>query len=216
VNEQHLAAEQRIIATFLGLHARTAGVEGFLRPTEGYMLARLASSPTVQGEVVEIGSFKGLSTLWLAMGLKIANLPGKVHAVDHFKGSPEHQPGQRFADKDVAAGGTLEAFRRNIAERGLADTVETIAAGSADAARQWSARGGKPVRLLFIDGDHAYDATKQDFDLWSPFVAPGGLVAFHDYGAWDGVTKFVDELARAKGTYTPFLGVDSMRVFKRA
>jgi predicted O-methyltransferase YrrM len=34
--------------------------------------------------------------------------------------------------------------------------------------------------LLFIDGDHSYDAVKTDFTHYSPLVRPGGLIVFHD------------------------------------
>jgi cephalosporin hydroxylase len=40
--------------------------------------------------------------------------------------------------------------------------------------------GGRPVDFLFIDGDHSYDGVKRDFELWSPLVRSGGLIAFHD------------------------------------
>jgi hypothetical protein len=39
---------------------------------------------------------------------------------------------------------------------------------------------GEPVDLLFIDGDHTYEGVKADYELYSPLVRPGGLVAFHD------------------------------------
>lgn len=39
---------------------------------------------------------------------------------------------------------------------------------------------GRSVDVMLIDGDHTYSGVKQDFDLYSPFVRPGGLVAFHD------------------------------------
>jgi predicted O-methyltransferase YrrM len=34
--------------------------------------------------------------------------------------------------------------------------------------------------VLLIDGDHSYDGVKRDFEMYSPFVRPGGLIAFHD------------------------------------
>jgi cephalosporin hydroxylase len=37
-----------------------------------------------------------------------------------------------------------------------------------------------PLDLLFIDGDHTYDGVKRDFEMYSPLMAPGGLIAFHD------------------------------------
>lgn len=39
---------------------------------------------------------------------------------------------------------------------------------------------GKPVDLLFIDGDHTYDGVKKDWEMYSPLVRPGGIVVFHD------------------------------------
>lgn len=36
------------------------------------------------------------------------------------------------------------------------------------------------IDFLFIDGDHSYEGVKQDFEMYSPFVKPGGLIAFHD------------------------------------
>jgi predicted O-methyltransferase YrrM len=36
------------------------------------------------------------------------------------------------------------------------------------------------IQFLFIDGDHSYDGVKQDFEMYSPLVAPGGIIGFHD------------------------------------
>lgn len=36
------------------------------------------------------------------------------------------------------------------------------------------------IDFLFIDGDHTYDGVRRDFEMYSPLVRPGGLVAFHD------------------------------------
>jgi len=39
---------------------------------------------------------------------------------------------------------------------------------------------GSEVDFLFIDGDHTYQGVKQDFQMYSPLVRKGGIVAFHD------------------------------------
>lgn len=39
---------------------------------------------------------------------------------------------------------------------------------------------GGELDLLFIDGDHSYDGVKRDFEMYSPLVRKGGLIAFHD------------------------------------
>lgn len=40
--------------------------------------------------------------------------------------------------------------------------------------------GGEPIDFLYVDGDHTYEGVKQDFEMYSPLVRPGGCVAFHD------------------------------------
>ncbi len=42
------------------------------------------------------------------------------------------------------------------------------------------ALGDRRADLLWIDGDHAYESVKRDFELYAPRVRPGGLIAFHD------------------------------------
>ena len=39
---------------------------------------------------------------------------------------------------------------------------------------------GRPIDLLFVDGDHRYEGVKRDFELWRPLVARTGILAFHD------------------------------------
>jgi predicted O-methyltransferase YrrM len=39
---------------------------------------------------------------------------------------------------------------------------------------------GRPVDMMFIDGDHTYDGVKADYEMYSPLVRPGGLIGFHD------------------------------------
>jgi predicted O-methyltransferase YrrM len=36
------------------------------------------------------------------------------------------------------------------------------------------------VEVLFIDGDHSYKGCREDFEMYSKLVKPGGIVAFHD------------------------------------
>jgi cephalosporin hydroxylase len=58
--------------------------------------------------------------------------------------------------------------------------------------------GHIPVGLLFIDGDHAYEGVKRDWELYSPLVKPGGWIAFHDIvdgpRTGGGVTRLFREL----------------------
>ena len=62
--------------------------------------------------------------------------------------------------------------------------------------------GGRQVDFLFIDGDHEYEGVRQDFEMYSPLVRPGGLVGFHDVVAVGapGVVQFWDELKQTHET----------------
>jgi predicted O-methyltransferase YrrM len=57
----------------------------------------------------------------------------------------------------------------------------------------------KEVDFLFIDGDHTYQGVKQDFQMYSPIVKKGGIVAIHDIVKHDPtsgceVNKFWNEI----------------------
>lgn len=39
---------------------------------------------------------------------------------------------------------------------------------------------GRQLDLLFVDGDHSYMGVRTDFEMYAPFVRPGGIIAFHD------------------------------------
>ncbi|MCS6852737.1 MAG: glycosyltransferase [Gemmataceae bacterium] len=186
-------------------------VDGFLHPAEGYALYWLARHWPGQGRTVEIGSFKGRSTGWLATGCKEGGRD-KVAAIDHFRGSPEHQPGGSHADADIAAvGSTLPAFQRHLAQLGLTDWVTVHVGTSAAIGAQWR----EPIRLLFLDGDHSYEATAQDFLIWSRWVVPHGLVLFHDVGVWPGVTRFYAEVRAHRKVWREHPKVFSMGILEK-
>jgi cephalosporin hydroxylase len=58
---------------------------------------------------------------------------------------------------------------------------------------------GRHIDFLFIDGDHTYKGVKLDYEMYSPLVANGGLICFHDACITDHpdvkVHQFFDELA---------------------
>jgi len=50
------------------------------------------------------------------------------------------------------------------------------------------------INMLYLDGDHTAAGVAKDFEIYSQFVIPGGVVVFDDYhnNDWPGVTEFVD------------------------
>jgi predicted O-methyltransferase YrrM len=203
-----LLSDVEKIGEFQLLTERFKHVEGWLNPVEGYLLYRLARDADGQGAIVEIGSWMGLSTAWLAAGSKAAGRE-RVHAVDVFDGGPML--------KDLAVirneGTTYHRFTENLEGLGLFDYVEPVIAESSAAARQWT-RGA--IRLLFIDGDHGYAAVKQDFDLWSPHVAVGGLIVLDDASEqYPGVVQLFNETVADRQHWQPVLRAGKTQTIRK-
>lgn len=154
-------------------------VKGFLDPEEGKALFDAARSVVTTGPVLEVGSYCGKSTVYLGAACKLGG--NTLFAVDHHRGSEEHQPGEEYHDADLydTSAGLMDSFRefRNTMRRAaLEDVVVPVVAPSAVAARHWRT----PLGMVFIDGGHSLEAATDDYRSWAPHVAPGGILAIHD------------------------------------
>lgn len=162
-------------------------IPGFLAPEEGQALYRAAKLWPGLGPVVEVGSFKGRSTCWLAQGVKDRG-QGIVLAVDHFQGSAEHQNLD-----EVKSGQLLSNFALNLASAGLLPYINILPMHSGRAATIYAQR---PARLIFIDASHDEGSVSDDYYAWEDHLLPFAGVAFHDVGPWDGPTRLYDKLTR--------------------
>jgi predicted O-methyltransferase YrrM len=152
---------------------------GFMPPAEGLALYRTAAVYARLGPVLEVGTYCGKSTIYLACAARQAGQA--VVTVDHHHGSEENQAGWEYHDAglvDPATGrlDTLPFFRSTLTGLSLDDDVIAIVGRSADVARLWQA----PLGMLFIDGGHTEAAAQADYEGWAPRVAPGGALAIHD------------------------------------
>jgi len=48
--------------------------------------------------------------------------------------------------------------------------------------------------MVFVDGSHAYEYALSDSDYAIKMVKEGGVIIWHDYGVWEGVTRALEEL----------------------
>ncbi|HWG12451.1 MAG TPA: class I SAM-dependent methyltransferase [Streptosporangiaceae bacterium] len=153
--------------------------KGFMPPDEGLALFETAKAYAPVGPIMEIGTYCGKSTIYLAAG---AGACGQaVFTVDHHHGSEEHQPGWEYHDSSLAEPGTgridtLPQFRATIAAAGLEDDVVAIVGRSPQVARYWRALLG----MVFIDGGHTDEAAQADYEGWAPWVTMGGALVIHD------------------------------------
>jgi predicted O-methyltransferase YrrM len=111
--------------------------------------------------LVEIGVAEGVSAMALREGMLD---DGTLYLIDPFHLS--RAPGLNFLKR--AAHRAVGSCRRG--------EVVWLEKFSQEAARTWNA----PIDLLLIDGDHSESAVERDWNDWSRFVKPGGVVIFHD------------------------------------
>ncbi|MEF3307193.1 class I SAM-dependent methyltransferase [Paenibacillus sp. GYB003] len=168
------------------IHRMVSSVPGWLERNEGETLYRLARFKAPVPTIVELGSWKGKSTCWLSCAVKDRG-EGRVHAVDLWSWKPSGKP-LDYPDE------VLDEFKENLRRFGLEEYVEPIRMKTVDASRKW--RRKSKIGLLFIDASHRYAAVREDFEYWSPMVATGGYIAFHDVNTWQGPTKLVSELPK--------------------
>jgi MMP 1-O-methyltransferase len=156
-----------------------AAATGFMPEAEGLALHDTAAACAAIGPVLEIGSYCGKSTIYLAAATRTAGQ--RTITVDHHRGSEEHQPGWEYHDPAMVDQATqridtLPRLRQTLAQAGLEDDVVVIVARSAVLAQIWRT----PLGMLFIDGGHTDAAAQADYGSWSPHIAPGGALAIHD------------------------------------
>ena len=193
-------------------------VKGFLDPSEGARLYELAARSAALGPCLEVGSYCGKSTIYLAAAA--AEADGQVFAVDHHRGSEEHQLGEEYHDGtlydvEVAKMDTFPEFRRNLDRAGLTDAVVPIVAGTRAAGRHW----GTPLGMVFIDGGHSEEAALTDYRTWAPHIVPGGVLAIHDIfpDPADGgqAPHQIYQLALASGLFEPLEMVKTLGALQR-
>jgi MMP 1-O-methyltransferase len=191
---------------------------GFMPPEEGLALYRAAAAYAPAGPVLEIGTYCGKSTVYLAAAARPAGQP--VITVDHHHGSEENQPGWEYHDPslvDPRTGrlDTLPHARATLSGAGLEEDVIVVVGWSARVARLWAT----PLGLLFIDGGHTEAAAQADYEGWARHVAPGGALAIHDVfldPADGGRAPYGIYLrALASGAFTEVTVEGSLRVLER-
>lgn len=139
--------------------------------TQLKFLYDLSLNTTGNGEIVEIGTNVGKSTIALSYAQKSKN--GKsIHTIDIYQ-HPD--------------------IEKNLEGAGVTDFVIRSVVVSSKAASTWQ----DPIELLWIDGDHASYGVNKDIKHWAKHVVPGGKIAFHDYPGHNSHYRWTDEVWKA-------------------
>lgn len=185
VDREPTSAGEAVDGTLEALSARLKVIPGMISPKQGvhhYLLAYAQSTP---GDIVEVGSWQGRNTCFLAAACRDSQ-NGIVHAIDHFRGNPGKTQLYAVGKRDLS---DLEtSFRDNVQNAGLADYVVL------HATEAQFVHLVEPIRMLFIDAEHSYDAVIADINRFTPLLVSDGIVAFDDYASsFPGVVAAVDE-----------------------
>jgi predicted O-methyltransferase YrrM len=164
-----------------------------------FTCARLAPP---SGDVVELGSDKGKSTVALAWGAEASASPCEVHAADPFVDSNATHRQER-----------MDLLRWHLVAFGATNAIfHPLSSG------EYRAQRSAPVRLLFVDAAHDYLNSRFDFLAWKPLIVPGGFIAAHDVDnrRWAaGTRKAFFECILSDLEFTLFCHVDNLAVAQR-
>ena len=154
-------------------------VKGFIDHNEGICLYNYALNSSKKGPILEIGSYCGKSTIYIATAAK--KYSGCVYSVDHHTGSEENQVGWEYHDielfdEETGRINSFPEFMRNLRKANLLDTVVPIVSDSSLVSRYWKI----PLSMVFIDGGHTMEAAFNDFNNWKDKIIKGGILAIHD------------------------------------
>jgi predicted O-methyltransferase YrrM len=135
---------------------------------------------------IEVGSYLGASTAFL--GFAALHRGGTVHAIDPWTNDAMGAEGARD---------TWGEFRRNT--ESFAHFIVPHQGFSADVHARVNTI---PCDLLFIDGDHSYDAVVTDLRCWLPSLKRGGVLAMHDVDSAD-VRRAFDDVVGTRTAAPP-------------
>lgn len=192
-----------------------ASIDGWLTVDEAIALYELARSlPDEHPVAVEVGSWQGRSSICLARGLRGKRQP-RLCCIDPFDASGDQASAPTYGERARRRGGSLrDGFEANLRGAGVRDLVDVRQGYSHELAPHW--RG--PIDLLFLDGDHSYEAVLRDLDGWAGHVRPGGYLAMHDvvHPLHDGPARAVAERVRPDPQWVEARCVDSLFIVRKA
>ena len=200
------------------LRAAAEAAKGFMPTDEGLALYEAGRKAAPDGPLLEIGTYCGKSAIYLGAAAREAG--SVLFTLDHHRGSEENQAGWEhhdatLVDSELGKMDTLPVFRRTIHDAGLEGTVVAVVGDSPVVAAHWTT----PLALLFIDGGHGSEPAHRDYEMWTPKVQPGGVLAIHDVfpDPADGGRPPYEIYCRAleSGSFAEVSATGSLRVLRR-
>ena len=190
-----------------------------LKETE-YIIDSATSALEIEGDFVELGCYRGDTSLCLAevvenfnknlQNISVEpvensgeNLARKLWIYDSFEGLPEkNREDESVLGKEFVSG-ALEVTKREVKERFLKAGLKVPIIKKAWFNELTSDDMPEKIAFAFLDGDF-YESIRDSLNLVTPLMTSGGVILVHDYNnpALPGVKKAVDEWLTGKNLKT--------------
>lgn len=186
--------------SFEAAWAAASQVEGWLTEEQARVLWESAREA---GTIVEIGSFRGRSTIVLASAAE------RVTAIDPHAGS-DRGP-QEIAADSARGDSDHQAFLGNLQRAGVGDRVRHVRRFSQEALGEVHG----PVDLLWVDGAHRFGPARADIVSWGARVPAGGRMLVHDAWSSIGVTLALLSSVAFRGGWRYIGRAGSLAIYER-
>jgi len=148
--------------------------------------------------IVELGVWKGASTVGMAKQLQASEIDGAIIAVDTWLGSTEHWVNDTWFDDLSTMFGYPQIyykFMENVIHSGVEGFIVPLPIDSMNACNLLTLKEIS-VDMIHLDASHHYEAVLLDLQMWWSRLRSGGILVGDDYypeGHWPGVKRAVDE-----------------------
>lgn len=180
-----------------------AKIGGWLTETEGKFFYKIAKNISKESLIIEIGSWKGRSTICLGQGAKDGS-GATIYAIDPHTGSSEQRKCYGKVD-------TYQEFLDNIRKAQVDQYIIPIKDASEHVAKKFN----KQVNFIFVDGAHEYKFVSLDYQLWFPKLINGGFIAFHDCWHQIGIHFLIVKILLTSNKVRKPRLVDTMTVMEK-
>ena len=162
-------------------------IPGMVSGESGRILFSLCCFQVEEGDVLEIGSWQGRSSVFLGKAVEISN-NGHLFAIDHFRGNKGKEHNYKLKGP-----GLPDAKSRYLHNMRKMDLQRHVTLFDQPTEKAISSLGARKIRFLFIDGDHSFEGVQKDIRLFSPLLIEGAIVVFDDFSnSFPGVVKAVE------------------------
>jgi len=194
-----------------------AGVQNISRYL--YIYETLKTLNNIEGDIVELGSWKGANLLWMAKVQSFLGSNKRIHCFDSFQGLTEFSVHDTSSHTRHKYQGDERVLRSVIDLYEYNNLIQIHKGLIEDTVPAWSQLKAD-ISLIYFDAD-LYEAASVTLNYLTPRLSVGGIILFDEYGSkdWPGETRAVDEFLKMnkgfdtfvpKGCVQPTLGIQKL------